>query len=29
VTAVIQGNAGAADVARDAALRLVEDEKGV
>jgi AcrR family transcriptional regulator len=29
VTAVIQGNAHTADVARDAALRLVGDEKGV
>jgi AcrR family transcriptional regulator len=29
VTAVIQGNPGAADVARDAALKLVGEEKGV
>ena len=28
VTAVIQGNPDAADVARDAALKLVGDEKG-
>ena len=28
VTAVIQGNAGAADVARDAALKLAGEEKG-
>jgi len=28
VTAVIQGNPGAADVARDAALKLVSEEKG-
>jgi AcrR family transcriptional regulator len=29
MTAVIQGNSGAADVARDAALKLVSNEKGV
>lgn len=29
VTAVVQGNAGAADVARDAALKLIGGEKGV
>jgi hypothetical protein len=29
VTAVIQGTPDAADVARDAALKLVADEKGV
>ena len=29
VTAVIQGNPDAADVARDAALKLVGEEKGV
>jgi AcrR family transcriptional regulator len=29
ITAVIQGNADAADVARDAALKLVGEEKGV
>ena len=29
MTAVIQGNPGAADVARDAALKLVGEEKGV
>jgi len=29
VTAVIQGSPDAADVARDAALKLVAEEKGV
>ena len=29
VTAVVQGNPDAADVARDAALKLVGEEKGV